>query len=801
MFSNYLTIAIRNLRKQKVHSFINIAGLSVGMGVAMLIALWVRDELSFNTFHTNYDHIGRVMKHADSKGVGWVGRSLPYPMIDALKTNYGRDFKHIVPATQEQEYILSRGDKVLSENGQFVGEDAPEMLTLRMLAGDWSALKDPHSILLSASAAKAFFGDADPLEKPLKISDTVEVKVAGVYADLPQNSQFHAVAFFAPWELYISSNPWVKMQNWGNNFLIIYTELQPNTDFGRASADIRDIELDHVRNFPDFKQEVDDNIQNWVFPMSQWHLYANFKKGIADRGPIQFVWLVGIIGGFVLILACINFMNLSTARSEKRAKEVGIRKVAGSARAQLIGQFFGESLLIVILAFLLSLLFVGITLPWFNDLAAKQMTIPWGSPWLWLSSLGFIFITGLLAGSYPALYLSSFKPVKVLKGSFRLGRAASMPRKILVVAQFVISICLIICTIIVYDQILFAKDRPVGYSRDGLLMIKKKSGVMNVDYHLLRTELINTGAVAEVAESGGPVTDVWSGNSGFDWKGKNPGITGVFATLAVTPEYGKTVGWRFIAGRDFSPTLATDSAGFVMNEAAVKYMGLKDPVGQIVHWDTKDYKPGAYKILGVINDMVMKSPFEPVEPSIFFVYHDLGWIDIRINPAISTSQALKKIEAVFKKLMPTAPFDYTFADEDYAKKFAAEERIGKLAGFFAVLAIFISCLGLFGMASFVAEQRTKEIGVRKVLGASVFNIWRLLSTEFATLVIVSLVIATPIAYFFMYNWLQNYQYRSGISWWVFVASGLGALIITLLTVSYQAIKAALANPVRSLRSE
>ena len=802
MLKNFLTIAIRNLRKHRLYSVVNIGGLAIGMAVAMLIGLWIWDELSFNTYHQHYDRIARVMKRSDNKGMGWVGRMVPYPMIEELEKSYGRDFKYVVPATPEQKYILMAGDKALSETGQFIGEDAPDMLTLKMLSGTRSALKDPYSIMLSASAAKALFGNADPLEKLVKLGDSTIVKVTGVYADLPQNTQFHSIQFFSPWKLFLAMNPSVARQGWDNNFLILYAELPPNTDFTHVSADIKDVELDHARKNPDMQMEVHDHLQLWLSPMSQWHLYSSFKNGVADRGPIRFVWLVGIIGAFVLILACINFMNLSTARSEKRAREVGIRKVAGSGRGQIIIQFFGESFVVVIFAFAVSLLLVAMALPYFNELASKQITMPWREPWLWACSIGFIAITGLLAGVYPALYLSSFQPVKVLKGSFRLGHVASVPRKLLVGVQFTISICLIICTIVVYDQILFAKNRPVGYSRDGLVMIRQKMGA-NVDYHVLRAELINSGAVTDMAESGGPVTAVWSGNSNFDWKGKNPNLNAVFATLGVTPEYGHTLGWQFLAGRDFSPLLATDSAGFIINEAAAKLMGFTDPVGKLIQWNTKDYRPGAYKILGVIHNMVMSSPFDPVEPAIFFLSNSnqLSWINIRINPALSAGQALSRMETVFKKLIPSAPFEYTFADEEYAKKFATEERIGRLAGLFAVLAIFISCLGLFGMASFVAGQRVKEIGIRKVLGASVFGIWRLLSKEFIVLVLVSLVIATPIAWVFMHHWLQNYQYHSDLSWWMFAATGAGTILLTLFTVSYQSLKAALMNPTDSLHNE
>ncbi len=809
MFRNYFKIAGRNLFKNKVHSFINIAGLSVGMSVAMLIGLWIWDELSFDKYHQNYDRIIQVMQKQRFLGGINVWTHLPYRLVNELKTNYQNDFKYIVTATEAEDHPLSVGERKISETGMFIEANAPEMLTLKMLKGSWAGLKDPHSILLSASAAKALFGDTDPMDKPVRINndwdvnDKIDVKVTGVYEDLPQNTQFHEIQFFSPWDLYAAINKdWLSSMEWDNHHFLIYAEMQPNADFDKVAAKIKDVELKIIKRLDKMSGEVASNPQILMHPMSKWHLYSNFKDGVAERGPIQFVWLVGIIGGFVLLLACINFMNLSTARSEKRAKEVGIRKTIGSARRQLIHQFFSESFLVVILAFVFSVFCVFFSLPWFNGLAAKQINIPWTNPWFWLLAIGFILFTGLLAGSYPALYLSSFKPVEVLKGGFRGGRFATIPRKVLVVFQFTVSITLIIGTITVYNQIIFAKNRPVGYTRDGLLMIPMKSQDFYGKYDILRTELKNTGSVSEMAESESAVTGVSSHNGGFNWKGKDPSIEEDFGTIQVTYEYGSTVGWQFVDGGDFSKDYTTDSAGFVINETAAEFMGFQHPVGEMVHWTNKWMDiDKSFKILGVIKDMVMQSPYEQVKPTVFLLGGNPNWIYIKINPNVSASKALPKIKGVFSHLIPSAQFGYKFADAEYAKKFVMEERIGQLASFFAILAIFISCLGLFGMASFMAEQRIKEIGVRKVLGASVFNLWRLLSKDLVRLVIISLLIATPAAFYFMHSWLQNYQYRSELSWWIFAAADAGAIMITLLTVSFQSIKAALANPVRSLRSE
>jgi putative ABC transport system permease protein len=806
MIKNYLKIVWRNLIKNKASSFINIGGLAVGMAVAILIGLWIWDELSFDKYHKNYDRIAQVRTRLKDTHTGETGinSSLQFPMVTELKTNYKNNFKHVIMASWDVDDILSAGDKKLSRTGLFMDTDAPEMLTLKMIYGSRSGLKDPYSIMLSESTSRAFFGNINPIDQVMKINNKFDVKVTGVYEDLPLNSQFKDLKFLSPTDLWIADNSWIKEQalnDWQNHFLKIYVEIDPNTDFEKASQNIKNAEL---KNLGNLKEQARLNPQVFLLPMHDWHLH-NYKRGVADTAPLQMLWLISIIGAFVLLLACINFMNLSTARSEKRAKEIGVRKAVGSIRRQLIGQFYCESFLIVVLSFLLSMILVTLSLSWFNDLSGKLVKIPYQSAYFWILSIAFIFITSIISGSYPALYLSSFNPVKVLKGTFRVGRFASIPRKVLVVAQFTVSVALIICTIIIYRQVQVARSRPVGYTRDGLIMIEKKSSDFDGKYNILRSELKNTGVVAEMSESFGKVTEIASGNGGFKWKGKgkDPNMQDQFGTLPVTFEYGKTVGWQFISGRDFSNLFITDSSGMIINESAAKYMGLKNPVGEEVSWKFQDQPVKYYKILGVVKDMVMESPYEPMYPTVFMVKGHVGTnlINIKINPYVSASEALPKIEAVFKKIIPSAPFEYKFADLEYASKFAAEENIGRLAAVFAILAVFISCLGLFGLASFIAEQRVKEIGVRKVLGASVINLWGMLSKDFVLLVIISQVIASPIAYYFMHNWLQHYKYRADISWWIFVATAAGVIAITLLTVSYQSIRAALANPVKSLKTE
>ncbi|CAH0996229.1 hypothetical protein EMA8858_02360 [Emticicia aquatica] len=797
MIKNYFKIALRNLVKNKVYSFINIFGLATGMAVAILIGLWMYDELTFDQNHENYERIAQVKQHQSFNGKKETYNSMPAVMAEEIRINYGSDFKYVLQSSWNSSHILKVGEKKFTKNGSFFEPQVTEMLSLKMLKGTRAGLKEPYSILLSESVAKTYFGDTDPMDKIIKVDNKYDVKVTGVYEDLPHNSTLKNVSYLMPWELYLITNEWIKkMENpWGSNFTQTFAQIADNADMDKVSAKIKNVKLNKLN-----KDEAKYKPEVILHPMSKWHLYGEFKEGINVGGRIEFVWLFGIIGVFVLLLACINFMNLSTARSEKRAKEVGIRKAIGSVRGQLISQFFSESLLVVAFAFVLSILLVQLILPFFNDLSDKKMSILWSNPVFWLLGIVFSILTGLIAGSYPALYLSSFQPVKVLKGTFRVGRFASIPRKILVVVQFTVSVTLIIGTIVVFRQIQFAKNRPVGYSRDGLINIFQQTNDIHKHFDVVRDELKKAGAIVDMAESGSPLTEHWNTNGGFDWKGKDPNQAVDFPNNNVTHEYGKTIGWQFVAGRDFSRDYVSDSLAFVLNEASVKFIGYKNAsaaIDEIIKWEGKPYK-----VIGVVKNMVIESPYEPSRASIFHLTRDEGNVLIlKLNPEKSASESLSKIEEVFQKYNPAQPFEYKFVDEDYARKFGDEERVGKLATFFAILAIFISCLGLFGLASFVAEQRTKEIGVRKVLGASVTNLWALLSKDFVILVIISLFIASPIAYYFMNQWTQKYTFRTDISWWIFVLTGLGALSITLLTVSFQAIKAAVMNPVKSLRSE
>jgi putative ABC transport system permease protein len=805
MFRNYFIIAWRNLVKTKGYSLINIGGLSVGIAIAMLIGLWLADELSFNKYHKNYDRIAQVMTKGNFNGQRFTSSNMPRPLEQELRKKYVSNFKRLVMSRYDEDRILSAGDKKILQRGRFMQPDAPEMLSLRMLKGSSAGLQDLASILISASVANAIFGNIDPVGKMMRLDNKTNVKVTGVYEDIPYNSEFHGITFLCPWELTVANTPWIKeaATQWGNTSFMIYVQIADNTNFSSINSTIKNAINDNVSD-----EDKKYHVQPFLNPMSRWHLYSEWRDAVNTGGRIQFVWLFSIIGIFVLLLACINFMNLSTARSEKRAKEVGIRKAVGSLRTQLIAQFLAESFLVVVISFIIASLLVSISLPWFNQLADKQMTVGWLNPYYWLSSFLFILITALISGSYPAFYLSSFNPVKVLKGTFQGGPWAAVPRKVLVVLQFVVSVSLIIGTIIVYKQIQYAKNRPVGYDRNNLLMVPISSDDLKYKYDVLKQRLKQEGIVEEMSASSSPLTAVWSTQGGLEWRGKDINKIEGFGTIYITHEYGKVVGWQFKDGRDFSKEYQRDSLSsqsekgpvysLVINEAAAKYMNFDKPVGEMIKWDGLDFR-----IIGVIKDMILESPFEQPKQTMYLVNYPNAdsWMNIRVNPNISMADALDRMGKVFKELVPAVPFEYKFADSEYAIKFSAEERIGKLALLFASLAVFISCLGLFGLASFVAEKRTREIGIRKVLGATVYNLWKMLSKDFVLLIVISCIIATPLAYYFLNNWLNKYEYHTNISWWVFAVAILGSVLITLLTVSFQAIKAAISNPVKSLRSE
>jgi putative ABC transport system permease protein len=787
MLNSYLKTAWRNLTKNKAYSIINIGGLAIGMTVALLLSLWIYDELTFNKNHRQYDRIVEVLQHQHIRNGFETFSAVPLPVAKELRNHHGNDLQKVA-ATITMEQFISSENAVVTSRGTFAEPDFIDIVTPQMISGNKPSLSEPGSILISETLAKTLFGSGDPLNKQVKLNNALLQKVTGVYKDLPANSSFGSMQFIAPVSLLVKNG--FASDNWQSSSYIIFALVNENSSMPLVSSKIKDI---LYVNSKDASKPI-----LFLNPMSKWHLYE-FKNGVQVAGRAQFVWLFGIIDVLVILLACINFMNLNTARSGKRAREVGIRKTVGSSRKQLVLQFFIECFLVVLLASVVAVAASSLLLPWFSELAGKQLQFPVGLPSFWLACAAFIFITVLLSGSYPALYLSSFKPIKVLKGVFRTGRPAVLSRKTLVVLQFTVSVALIIGTIQVYRQIQYAKGRPIGYDRNGLVTIPMNNEEIFNRYEAVKNELLNGNLVQTVSRSSSPMTDISSSANNFDWKGKDPNTQAVFGTILIDPEYAEAVKWEMALGRNFSKQLATDSFGFILNESAARQMGLENPLGETVKWHGKNWQ-----VIGVAKDMVMESPFDKNMPTVFLMNdkeRSFGVIHLKLKEHSSTSTSIAKIEKVFKKYCPTVPFEYRFTDDAYAAKFRGEERIGKLAAFFTTLAIVICCLGLFGLASFMTEQRTKEIGVRKVLGASVYNIWHLLSKEFVVLVIISCLVATPVAWYFLDSWLAQYEYRSAITWWVFAMAAIGSLGITLLTVGFHVIKAAIANPVNSLRTE
>ncbi len=798
MIKNYLKIAWRNLTKNTLYSVVNVGGLAVGMAVAVLIGLWIHDEVVHDQYFENRDQIAQVFQNRTRNGNIETGNAVPRPLEFVLREQYGDHFKHIVMASWEWKQSLAYEDKIISRVGNSMQAGITEMLDLKIVQGQKNGLEDVNAIMLDQSTAKALFGSEDPIGKVVKVNNDFDATVKGVYADIPFNNSFHGLGFLVPWERYITLRDWVSeaRDDWNNNSFQMLVQLANNMTMDEVTASVKNAKKDQL-------PEAQNNPEIFLFPMKDWYLRDNFEEGRQVGGRITYVRLFGCIGILVLILACINFMNLSTARSEKRGKEVGLRKTIGSNRGQLINQFLGEAFLVTLFAFLLAVVLVLFFLGDFNELARKEVQFPWKSPVFWLVSMVFVSITAVLAGSYPALYLSSFKPVEALKGTLKLGRLSMLPRKVLVVVQFTASVAFIIGTLVVLQQIRFAKDRPIGYDKEGLIQLPAMGPDFAEKRDIMRHELIASGAVTEMSTSSAPTTEIWSNTGGFTWDGKPEDFQVDLAFTLVSPEYARSLDLEIIMGRDFSREFATDSNTVLINKAAMKYMGFTNPIGKYLKDPDVENPDPPLKIIGVIEDVVVRSPFEPVKQGVyaFDKYGVTNFYNLRLNPQKSTEESLATIERIFKGHFPQLPFDYQFVDDQYAVKFQSEERVADLAGVFTALAIFISCLGLFGLTAYVAERRTKEIGVRKVLGATAISLWKMLSADFLALVLIACLVAVPIALYVMEGWLQNYAYRINLSWSIFAAAISGALLITAVTVSFQALKAANTNPVKSLRTE
>lgn len=790
MLKNYFKVAWRNIVRNKVYSTLNILGLAVGMAVALTIGLWVRYQYAYDNSLPGFEQSYQVKRNFNSNGDTLTFNTTSLKLADALRNN--------IPGIEyvaETDWMGSHGLKVGNEKfylpGAMVGSDFLKIFPYPFVAGNAaSVLKDPYSIVLTESTAKALFGNKDAMNQLVKIDNQHDLKVTGILKDLAPNNTFQ-FKYVVPFSYAEQTRSYIKEARTGNfsdNSFQVFVKLKSGASLNQVAAQIRDIEKSETGSVNAQNSKVILQV------MKDWHLHSNYKNGVPSGGFIDYVRIFSIIGLLVLVIACINFINLSTARSEKRAKEVGVRKAIGSQQKDLILQFLIESVIFTILAFVCCLLIVVVTLPWFNALAASSTEVPFLSIGFWLTMLGSIVIITLMAGARPAFYLSSFNPVKALSLKGNATKTKSFSRKVLVVIQFSCSIILIISTVVIYQQIRFAKDRPTGYNI-GRLLTSEMNEDLERNYGAFKNELLQSGAVESITTSTSAATDVSSHGDIDHWSGKYAGETVEMGFVGVSDDYMKTLGMTMRMGRDFASNSKADSSNIILNEAAVKRLRLKDPINQIVTINNQQLR-----IIGVVKDALMLSPFASADPTSFYV--SKGWSLIyRLSSTMPTQQAVEKVGTIMAKYNPGFPFEYHFVDEEYNRKFQMEVLIGKLSGIFAGLAILVSCLGLFGLAAYVAEQRTKEIGIRKVLGAKVSQIWLLLSKDFIVLVVISCIIASPIAFYFLQKWLMQYEYRISIKPSVFILSSLIALVITLITISYQAIKSAMVNPVKSLKTE
>lgn len=785
MFKNYIKIAWRNLFRNKGFSLTNIPGLTIGMTCAILILLWVQDELNYNTSQKNYDSIYQLIANRDFNNQVFTDESMVLPLAQSIEDNVPQ-VKQAVVTTHSQDKNIAYGETRLKRPGYTVSNHFFDMFTVNFIKGNAAnAIKDPSSIVLSQSAAKAFFGNEDPINKVLRIDNDHDAKVTAVVADMPANTTL-SFDYIMPFN-YSSEGVKKSMAEWVSSSWLVFVQAMPGANMKILQKNINDIKYQH--------DPSDKKVSTYfTFPMSKWRLYSDFKDGKNTGGMIEYVRMFSIIAIIILLIACVNFMNLSTARSEKRAKEVGIRKTLGSSKKQLVFQFFTESIILAFLSFILSVIAVYLLLPSFNSLVDKHLALHLTQSLFWLGALIIILFTGIVAGSYPALYLSSFNPVKVLKGTFVAGKKAVLPRHVLIVVQFVSSILLISATIIVYQQIKLIKNRDMGYNPNNLITIPGTKDTQK-NYDVIKQELTQTGMINSVTRTMSPITEIWWKSPGPSYEGKPGNQNIIFSGLTTDKDFAKTLGIKMLNGKDFSGTPA-DSFSMLLNKAAVEAMGLNDAVGMKMTYG-KDFT-----VIGVTDNVIMESPFKPVDP--MMIYYDpknSSVISIRLNNGVQPQKALASIETIFKKYNPAYPFEYQFVDKEFDKKFLNENLISKLSNIFAALAIFICCIGLAGLASFTIEKRVRELGIRKVLGASLQQLLLLISKEFLKLVLIAFVIAVPLTWWFMHNWLQKYEYRTTISIWMFGIVGIVILLLTLIVVSANTMRAAVRNPVKGLRTE
>jgi len=792
MFRNYLKTALRNLRRNKVFSFINISGLALGMACSLLILLWVQSEYKVDSFNRNSSRLYSVFERQFYHDKVDVFHSTPGLMANEMKkvfpeVEYASGFGWI------NKNSFSLGDKVIEEEGGWAGDDYFKMFDYPLLQGDaQTALSFPSAIAVSKKMAKSFFGSAEnAINQTIRFNDKRDFKITAVFENTGVNAS-QKFDYLINWYAYLDDNQWLK--DWSiniNDGPKTFIALRPGANVNGFTARVRDFLHSYYK-----EQRSGFHIELGIQRFDEMYLHSHFRNGQIDGGRIEYVKLFSVIALFILVIACVNFMNLTTARFMKRAKEIGIRKVAGAIRLSLIKQFIGEAILIASLSMTLALAIVVLLLPLFNGLIQKYISLPVADPSFWILLLILTFITGLTAGSYPAIFLSSFDPIKVLKSSVKAGPRAAFLRRALVVFQFTLSIVLIIGTIVVSRQINYIQTKNLGYDKDNVISIPLQGNLVN-KYTAFKHEAANIPGVKVVTRITQIPTKLTSGTSDVDWQNKNPDEKNLFVWAAVGYDFVKTLDLKILQGRDFSREYPTDSSGYLLNESALKIINYQDPIGkQFAFWGKKG------TIIGIVKDFHFSSLHDPIQPLILRMREDesSGNALVRIEP-VKMREVLRSLGALSGQLNPKFPFTYQFLDEAYNSLYTSEQMISKLSGYFALIAIFICCLGLLGLVMFTAEQRIKEMGIRKVLGASTTSVFGLLSKDFLLLVFIAFVIASPVAWWAANNWLTGFAYRINISWWMFLSAGLLTMVIALATISFQALRAAMANPVKSLRTE
>jgi ABC-type antimicrobial peptide transport system permease subunit len=785
MFKNYLKIAWRNIQHSKGYAFINIAGLGIGMAASILILIWVQFELSVDRFHENSDRIFAVWRNTEMQGEIFSGDYTPAPYAPALKDQFP-EVEEAIRITEWDPQLLTVGENSFYEESTFTEPGFFKIFNFEAIEGDpVAALEEPESIVLTESVARKLFGEESALGKTVTVEKQLDLEVKAVIKDLPENTNF-------PFTTFLSFKKLVQMEwaddFWGNNSyrtFVMLTEGTSVTDFNEK-----------YKGFTAKNTEYDE-ISDFLFPIDDLHLYSKFENGKSVGGKIELIQMFGIVSILVLFIAGINFVNLSTAQSDKRSKEVGIRKLSGANKGMLIGQFLAESTMIAIAAYLFAILLVSLAFPWFKDLIGQNLANPFTQPFFWLISIGYVVIIGVLAGSYPAFLMSSYQPALAMKSNFNINKGFGVkPREVLVVFQFAVVVILISSVWIVRDQMTFVQNRDLGLDKDNLIFHPITQNIRK-NKTAIRNELVALPGVASISYTFSPLTVIYSDTDGMDWQGKDPDFKPNISRMGTDANLVKTAGMELVAGRDIDIyTYPSDSLSAIVNEKTVEVMGFEDPIGQVIK---DDYE---FTIVGVVKDFIMESPFDEAKPIVVIgPKRELNFIHIRFAEGENLALALGEVQQIFAKFNPDAPFEYSFVDQEHAQKFQSQERTAYLTTIFTGLAVIISCLGLFGLATFIAERRKKEISVRKVMGATVASLVTLISSEFTRLVIISILIGIPVTWYFMSDWLETFAYRTELNWSIFIWTGGLTLLIALLTVGSQAIKAALVNPAKTLKSE